>query len=155
MKEIEEEIKIGYEEEPYKDGFNLKTVFAALFIGFIILPGAIYLGLLTGQSLAGAAEWVTIILFIEITKRSLGKMSRQEIYVIYSIAGGLIAPGVVLGAATLVLHGGFFSQNIWNQFLRQSPQAEAFGLTKLIPNWVVPALGSEALAKRTFFHQDW
>ena len=50
----------------FEPGFNIKTLWAALFVGFIMLPGAIYLGLVTGQSMAGGAEWVTLILFIEI-----------------------------------------------------------------------------------------
>ncbi len=146
-------IQTGYENEPYQDGFNIKTIIAALFIGLIMLPGGIYLGLITGQSVGGAAQWVTIILFVEIAKRSFGTVKRQEVYIIYSIAAGLVAPGVVLGAASLVLHGGFFSQNIWNQFFRQSSEAVDFGIAHLIPTWVVPP--PEVLIHRTFFHRDW
>ena len=54
----------------FAPGFSIKTVWAALFVGFLMLPGAIYLGLVTGQSMAGGAEWVTLILFIEIAKRT-------------------------------------------------------------------------------------
>ena len=53
-------------DAPFEPGFNVKTLWAALFVGFVMLPGAIYLGLVTGQSMAGGAEWVTLILFIEI-----------------------------------------------------------------------------------------
>ena len=38
---------------PFEPGFNKKTLWAALFVGFVMLPGAIYLGLVTGQSMAG------------------------------------------------------------------------------------------------------
>ena len=55
----------GDADEPYKDGFNLKTVWACLFVGFIMLPGSIYLSLVTGGQ-TGAADWVTVILFLEI-----------------------------------------------------------------------------------------
>ena len=49
-------IETSYENEPYQDGFNIKTVIAALFIGLIMLPWGIYLGLITGQSVGGAAQ---------------------------------------------------------------------------------------------------
>ena len=43
-------------DAPFEDGFNMKTIWATLFVGLIMLPGAIYLGLVTGQSMAGASE---------------------------------------------------------------------------------------------------
>ena len=64
-------------DAPYEDGFSFsKTMLGALFVGFIMLPGAIYLGLVTGQSIGGAAEWVTIILFIEIAKRCFVQLKK-------------------------------------------------------------------------------
>ncbi len=141
--------------EPFESGFNMKTIVAAFFIGFIILPGAIYLSLLTGTSIAGAAQWVTIILFIEIAKRSFVELRKQEIYIIYIIAGALIAPGVVMGASGLILSGGIFGAKIWDQYFIQSTYARAFGLRELIPPWVVPPADSEALFRRTFFHKQW
>ena len=56
--------------ESYEDGFDVKTLIGALFIGFVMMPGAIYLGLVAGRSLGPAAEWTTIILFTEIARRS-------------------------------------------------------------------------------------
>ena len=147
--------EIDYQAEQFKSGFNLKTVIAALFIGFIMLPGSIYLGLITGGGMGGAAQWVTLILFVEIAKRSFIKLSRQETYIIYVLAASLVAPGLVLGAASLVLQGGAFSEKIWQQYLVQSSYAKSFGLTKLIPSWVVPPAGSEALIKRTFLNRAW
>ncbi|HIE52455.1 MAG TPA: peptide transporter [Armatimonadetes bacterium] len=137
--------------EPFREGFNRKTILAALFIGFVMLPGAIYMGLVTGQSIGGAAQWVTIILFVEIARRSLVRLSRQEIYIIYAVASGLAAQAV----PGLALYGGVFAVKIWDQFLVQSPQAEAFGLAERIPSWVVPPRGSPALMERTFLHSAW
>ncbi len=142
-------------QEPFEDGFNLKAIAAALFIGFVILPGAIYLGLMTGGGLGSAAQWVTLILFIEIAKRSFVTLKRQEIYIIYLVCGILVAPGLVMGAASLVLQGGAFSEKIWQQYLVQSPFAKAYGLTEHIPDWIIPPAGSECLVKRTFFDKAW
>ena len=71
----------------FRDGFTLRTVMGAFFVGFIMMPGAIYMGLIAGVSLGSAAEWVTIILFSELARRSFSSLTRQEIYVTYYIAG--------------------------------------------------------------------
>lgn len=141
--------------EPFEEGFNVKTIIAALFIGFIMIPGTIYLSLVNGTGIGGAASWVTVILFIEIAKRSFVKLKQQEIYIIFIIASGLINAGVVMGASGLVISGGIFGAPIWDQYFRQSPYAESFGLKDKIPNWIVPQADSEALLRRTFFHRDW
>jgi hypothetical protein len=140
------------EAGPFAPGFNLKTLWAALFVGLVMLPGAIYLGLVTGQSMAGGAEWVTLILFIEIAKRTFVRLRPQEIIVLYWVAGGLVAIGGKLGTGA-DLFGGPFGSLIWDQFFIQSPQAD--GLYQHIPGWVAPLRGSEALLERTLFHAAW
>ncbi|MYK38995.1 MAG: hypothetical protein F4049_02115, partial [Gemmatimonadetes bacterium] len=136
----------------FEPGFNLKTLWAALFVGFIMLPGAIYLGLVTGQSMAGGAEWVTLILFIEIAKRSFARLRTQEVIILYWVAGGLVMMGGKLGTGA-ELFGGPFGGLIWDQYLIQSPQAD--GLHQHIPDWVVPPRGSQALEGRSFLHPAW
>ena len=136
-------------DEPFLDGFNWNTIAAMVFIGVVMMPGAILLGLVAGQNMGGAAEWVTIILFLEIAKRSFVKLKRQELIVIYWAAAMLVAGGT----GNLALVGGQFGSMVWNQYLIQSPQAEA--IASQIPSWVVPAKGSEALIARTFVHADW
>ena len=140
------------EEAPFEPGFNMKTLWAALFVGFVMLPGAIYLGLVTGQSMAGGAEWVTLILFIEIAKRTFVRLRTQEIIILYWVAGGLVLMGGKLGTGA-DLFGGPFGVLIWDQYLIQSPQAD--GLAEHIPTWVVPPRGSEALLERSFLHAAW
>lgn len=140
------------EDAPFEDGFNLKTIWATLFVGVVMLPGAIYLGLVTGQSMAGASEWVTIILFLEIAKRSFVRLKTQELIIIYWTAGGLLGLGVKLGTIAQ-MYGGPFGGLIWDQYLIQSPAAE--GLAKYIPDWVVPPLSSPVYAERTFMNSVW
>ena len=96
--------------ERFAEGFTYRTVIGAFFVGFIMMPGAIYMGLIAGVSLGSAAEWVTIILFSELARRSFSSLTRQEIYLIYYIAGGLA--GVIGGT---MLAGGPFGQLMWNQ----------------------------------------
>ena len=131
----DESFDIVPEGTPWESGFNWKTVWASLFVGFVMLPGAIYLGLVTGQGMAGASEWVTIILFLEILKRAFIRLKTQEIIIIYWVAGGLMAMGVKLGTGA-VLFGGPFANAIWDQYFIQSPQAQ--GIAEYIPDWLVP-----------------
>ena len=140
---------------PYVDGFNAKAIWAALFIGVIMLPGAIYLALLTGQGIGGAAPWVTLILFMEIARRSFVKLSPQEIQIVFWVASGMMSGGVVLGVAGLALPGGVFGQLIWEQFYVQSQQAQEFGLSALVPAWVAPGVGSRPLLERSLFDAAW
>ncbi len=150
--EEQERFEIMPENAPFEPGFNMKTLWAALFVGFVMLPGAIYLGLVTGQSMAGGAEWVTLILFIEIAKRTFVRLRTQEIIILYWVAGGLVLMGGKLGTGA-DLFGGPFGVLIWDQYLIQSPQAD--GLAEHIPTWVVPPRGSEALLERSFLHAAW
>ena len=148
----DEEFDLVPRDLPFEPGYNIKTLWAALFVGFIMLPGAIYLGLVTGQSMAGGAEWVTLILFIEIAKRSFVRLRPQEVIILYWVAGGLVMMGGKLGTGAN-LFGGPFGGLIWNQYLVQSPQAD--GLHQYIPDWIVPPRGSAALSQRSFLHADW
>ena len=136
------------QETQFEDGFSWKTVIGALFVGFIMLPGALYLGLMAGQGLGPAAEWVTIVLFAEIMRRSFLPMKRQEIYILYYVAASLTGL-----AADRGISGGPFGDLIWNQFFVQSTQAKI--VSREIPHWVVPPAGSHALLNRTFFDKAW
>jgi len=135
--------------EQFEDGFDVKTVVGALFVGLVMLPGSIYLGLMAGQGMGPAAVWVTVILFSEVMRRSFSGLKRQEIYLLFYIASGLT---VMVGFA---LAGGPFAGLIWNQYLVQNPDALSLGIAQDIPGWVAPPAGSEALARRTFIHRDW
>lgn len=137
------------EPTKFEEGFTGRTIIGALFIVFIMLPGALYLGLVAGQGLGSAAQWVTIVLFAEIARRSFVTLKRQEIYMLFYVAGTL----VVMNNPALGLSGGPFANLIWMQFLVQSPQAAA--IAHQLPGWVVPHPGSQALIQRTFFHRDW
>ena len=134
----------------FADGFTGRTVLGAFFIGFLMMPGAIYMGLIAGSSLGPAAEWVTIILFAEVARRSFTPLGRQEIYVLYYIAGGLTH---VIGG--VMLAGGSFASLIWHQYLVQSQVGQALVIAEQIPAWVSPPADSPAIVERDFLHRDW
>lgn len=123
----------------WESGFNLKSVVAALFIGMVMMPGSLYMGLIAGTGLGPAAQWVTVILFIEVARRAFSTMKSPEIFVLYYMAGAAVtAP---------------YTGLLWNQFLVQSQAAQALGLTHQFPTWFAP--GEEVLKQRTFFHWGW
>ncbi|MBM3457071.1 MAG: hypothetical protein FJX77_00845, partial [Armatimonadetes bacterium] len=143
----------------YEDGFTGRTFVGALFVAFVMLPGAIYLGLVSGQSLGSASEWVTIVLFAEVARRSFIPLKRQEIYVLFYIAAALSGLNAELGVS-----GGPFGNLIWNGYLHVAPQAvgttvnvngELTTISRAIPAWAIPPESSTVWTQRTFFHPDW
>lgn len=140
-KELQEYRDLLEPPEKFEDGFGWKSVIGAIFIGFLMMPGSMYLGLVVGTGIGPAARWVTVILFAEVAKRAYTKLSQQEIFVLYYMAGAALASP--------------FSGLLWNQYLVQSEAARMLGLTQFIPAWIAPPPGSESFTDRTFFHRDW
>ena len=129
----------------FEEGFNWKTVAGAFFLGFLMMPGTMYLTLVTGigGSMSQAARWMTIILFAEVARRSLKDLRMQEVYILYFMAG--LAMGAQ-GKATGLL---------WNQYLMRSEFAQAMGISQEIPKWVAPSVEQIAKDGRTFFTKAW
>ncbi len=140
-KELQEYRDLLKPPEVFDEGFDWKTVVGAIFIGFLMMPGSMYLQLVIGTGIGPAARWVTIILFAEIAKRSYTELKQQEIFLLYYMAGAALASP--------------FQGLLWSQYLVQSDAAKMLGLTEFIPEWVAPQPGSDSLAARTFFHRDW
>lgn len=140
-KELKEYRDLLPPPDHFEEGFDLKTVIGAVFIGFLMMPGSMYLQLVIGTGIGPAARWVTIILFAEIAKRSYKDLKQQEIFLLYYMAGAALASP--------------FQGLLWHQYLVQSDAAKMLGLTEFIPSWIAPGIDSESLAARTFFHRDW
>lgn len=138
-------------EQPYESGFTIRSMIGAVFVAFVMMPGSIYLGLIAGQGLGPAAQWVTIILFTEIARRSFTTLKRQEVYILYYMAAAL-ATG---GAAAALVAGGPFAAMLFNQYFVQSSQAIKLGIADQLPSWIVPSRTSEAIITRNLFHPDW
>ncbi|SDO76014.1 OPT family oligopeptide transporter [Desulforhopalus singaporensis] len=125
----------------FDEGFDWKTIIGAIFIGFLMMPGSMYLQLVIGQGIGPAARWVTIILFAEVAKRAHSDLRQQEIFLLYYMAGAALASP--------------FSGLLWNQYLVQSDAARMLGVTEFIPSWIAPSPESQSMVERTFFHRDW
>src|SRR3954447_26387262 len=126
----------------WEDGFGLKAMIGGLFVGLIMTPASMYMQLVVGADIGPAAQWVTIILFIEVARRSFTILKRPEIFVLYYMAGACLvstAPGNGL---------------LWNQFIVQSESYRQMGLADKVPTWIAPH-SQEVLGLRSFFHPAW
>ena len=126
--------------EHFTDGFNFTSLVGTIFVALIMVPGSIYMELVAGAGIGGAAQWVTVLLFVEVAKRANAKMSRAQIYVLFFLAGALMGIGI-------------YTMPIWTQFLVRSDAAVATGIAEQIPTWVAPK-NLESLP-RTFLSKAW
>jgi hypothetical protein len=140
-KELKEYRDLLKTPDHFEEGFDWKTIVGAVFIGFLMMPGSMYLQLVIGTGIGPAARWVTIILFAEVAKRAYSELKQQEIFLLYYMAGAALASP--------------FQGLLWNQYLVQSDAARMLGLTEYVPSWIAPQVGSLSLTERTFFHRDW
>ena len=138
-KELLEYRNLMLPPERFEEGFGLKSVLGAVFVGMIMMPGAMYMALVAGADLGPAARWVTVILFMEVARRAFTTIKRPELFVLYYMAGAALSSP--------------FSGLLWNQFIVQSEPARTFGIAEAVPSWVAP--GSDVLELRTFFHTGW
>ena len=142
--EVDEYRDLLQAPDRFEEGFTSRTIIGVLFISLIMTPGEMFLGLYAGIDIGVAAQWVTVILFLEVSKRSFAALRRQEIYLLVYVAGALIAGGE-----------GAFLGLLWRQYFVTSAEAELFGIAHRLPWWWAPAPDSEAIAERTFIHRDW
>ena len=123
----------------WEEGFGIKAMIGAIFVGMIMTPASMYMSLVVGSDIGSAAQWVTIILFIEVARRAFTVLKRPEIYVLYYMAGASMVSGSGL---------------LWNQFIVQSESFRQFGIANQIPFWVAPA-NPDVLGARSFFLRPW
>jgi hypothetical protein len=141
-KELEEFRQVMEVPSTFEDGFNWTSLLGAIFIALLMVPGAIYMGLLAGiDSIGSASQWVTVILFIEVAKRAQKTLKKPEIFVLFFMAGAAM--------------GMPFNGLLWNQFFVRSDAAIANGIADQLPVWFAPSADSESYGLRTFFHADW
>jgi len=140
----------GGQNIQFENGFTGKVMIGALFVCLIMLPGAIYLGLVAGQGLGAAAQWVTIVLFSEIARRSFLPLKRQEIYCLFYMAGALAGSGF---GSLPGISGGPFGAFIATQYIMQSPAMA--NVVHSLPHWIGPQPGSPAYAHRSLVDPAW
>ncbi len=140
-KELEIFRNLMHVPSEFEEGFNWTSLIGVLFIALIMVPGAIYMSLLAGMGIGPAAQWVTVILFIEIARRAHKVLKKAEIFVLFFMAGALIYVP--------------FQGLLWNQFFARSDAANAYGIAQFLPVWFAPKPDSPSYAIRSFMHIDW
>jgi hypothetical protein len=126
--------------DTFGEGISWGTVLMGLFVGLVMAPANVYIGLVAGTGMGGAAKWVTVLLYVEIARRALVKLKRPQIFVLFYMCGAAMAAG---GEGWL-----------WRQFFAQSEEVRKMGLTEYLPAWFVPT-DPAVLAKRSFFMIEW
>jgi hypothetical protein len=140
-KELEEFRQVMEVPTEFHDGFNISSLIGALFLALVLIPGCLYMELVAGMGIGPAAQWVTVILFVEIAKRANATMSRASLFVLFYMTG------MILGQT---VHG----TPLFKQFLVQSDAAAYFGINTELPSWVAPT-DQDVLSSRTLFRKEW
>jgi len=139
-KEIREFRDLMKPPDEFESGFNWGTILMAVFVGLVMAPANLYMGLVAGMGIGGAANWVTVILYVEIARRAFKRLRRPEIFVLFYMCGAVMATG---GQGLL-----------WKQFFVQSEEVSKLGLARQIPTWYAPS-DPDILSERTFLHRAW
>ena len=140
-RELEEFRSLMEVPSKFEDGFSWAALLGAIFIALVMVPGAIYMSLLAGAGVGPAAQWVTLILFIEVAKRAHKYLNKSEMWVLFFMASAAM--------------GMPFSGLLWHQFFANSDSAMVYGIAEELPSWFAPDSSSESYGMRTFFHLDW
>jgi hypothetical protein len=127
----------------FEDGFSWSSFVGSLFLAGLMVPGAIYMALLLGGSASPPAQWVTVILFIEVARRAHKHVKKAEIFTLFYLAGGVMVTASMAQGGVL-----------WMQFFAQSDAARAAGISQRIPSWVVPS-DPGVLEQRSLFMWQW
>lgn len=129
--------------DEFKDGFGWSTVTGIIFCALIMVPGSIYLGLMTGGDMGSTASWVTLILFAEVARRALKPLTKQNMVVLLHAAGTIMAGGVVMGS---LVQRAYF---VGSDAMRDA------GMSNSFPSWWAPSPDSAAILERNLLHPDW
>ena len=124
-KELEQYRNLLESPTEFKDGFGWSTIIGIFFCGLVMMPGSIYLGLMTGGDMTSAATWVTVILFSQIALRAMKPLSKQNLVTLlyasrFMMTGYLLIPvgpiGSLIYLAFLINSDAVREQGMGNSF---------------------------------------
>ncbi len=139
-KELEQYRSLMQVPSTFEEGFTWTALIGATFIALLMVPGAMYMGLLAGGGIS--SQWVTVILFLEVARRAHKQIKRPELFVLF-----------YMSAAAM---GNPFGGMLWNQFFVRSQAVAGAGLTDAISQvyWLAPT-DPAVLDQRNFFNPAW
>jgi hypothetical protein len=138
--ELEEFRNLMTVPDKFEEGFTWGSLVAALFVAILLVPGAMYMQLMAGTGVGPAAQWVTVILFLEVARRAHRTLPRPQVFVLYNMAAAVMAEP--------------FSGMLYNPFFVRSRAAIGMGVAEALPSWVAPN-DPDILAQRNFFMRAW
>ena len=124
----------------FEEGFSLSSLLGTLFLALVMVPGALYMELVAGMGIGGAAQWVTVLLFVEVAKRANAKLSRAQIFILFYMSGMIVGQSV-------------YGTPLFQQFVVRSDAAVSYGISSLVPSWAAPA--DLDTLPRTFLQKAW
>ncbi|MEX0886595.1 MAG: hypothetical protein WD009_09165 [Phycisphaeraceae bacterium] len=149
-RELEEFRSLLEPPSTFEDGFSWATFLGAIFVALLMVPGSIYMTLIAGTGSVGpAAQWVTVILFIEVARRANKTLRKAQIFTLFYVSSAIM---VTVSQLEGNFHGGMGA--LWAQFYRTSDAATAAGVAEQIPNWVAPR-DPGVLDSRYLFRWEW
>ena len=138
-KELKEFRNLMLRPDEFEEGFGWRSVIMAFFVGLLMTPAQMYMQLVAGVEMGPAAQWVTVILYVEIARRAFTRIKRPEIFVLFYMCGAVIQA-----------QGGL----LWRQFVVQSEEIRKMGITQYIPMWYAPQ-DPDVLNERSFLLAPW
>ncbi|MEM3648258.1 MAG: OPT/YSL family transporter [Thermoproteota archaeon] len=145
------------QDDRLRSGFTLRSILALVLASAIFLPVNIFLSLISGVSVAAASVYIIAILFVELSALLGSPMSKQEIFIVYIMAG-LAAGGVIAGGGgTAVFLYYIFKGYYTRSYITRSIIDPFSGksLSSVIPSFWAPPPDSPAYTLRSFLHPDW
>lgn len=139
-KELEDFRRLLEVPDTFEEGYNISSLIGTLFVAAVMVPGALYMELVAGTGIGGAAQWVTVLLFVEVAKRANAKLSRAQLFILFYMSGMIMGRSV-------------YGTPLYTQFLVRSDAAISTGVAAGIPTWVAPANLDEL--PRTFLNKAW
>ncbi|MEI6808448.1 MAG: peptide transporter [bacterium] len=127
--------------DTFDDGFSASTVLMGLFVGLIMAPASVYMGLVAGLGMGSAAQWVTVLFYVEIARRAFKTLKRPEIFVLFYMCGAAMATGG--------------EDWLWRQFIVNSEELRKMGMLQYIPSWYAPPVDPNVPVVRSFFTRAW
>src|SRR5512137_3016664 len=115
-KELEQFRSIMSVPSHFEDGFSLSSLIGTLFVALIMVPGALYMELVAGMGIGGAAQWVTVLLFVEVAKRANARLSRPQLFILFYMSGMVVGQSV-------------YGTLLFQQFLVRSDAAVSYGIS--------------------------
>ncbi|MEM2853882.1 MAG: hypothetical protein QW804_05220, partial [Candidatus Bathyarchaeia archaeon] len=116
-----------------------------ILAALIFLPATIYLTFSMGTEVGSASMYITAILFTALARIYGGRLTKQELYIIYATVGSI---------ATSVP---FYYWLVFRSFFVTNPlslEFKLFGtpLRELVPVWLSPPVSSPVHQLRTLMH---